>query len=80
MMGSAASSAGSGWGGVPRDSFKLLEAGKASGELATFGAGCYWGTEKYFVDVFGKQHPGALRAAAVGFMGGGRSATYEEVW
>ena len=29
-------------------------------ELATFGAGCYWGTEKYFAVNFQKQHPGAI--------------------
>ena len=68
------------WDAVPRDSYKTLKAGTAPGELATFGAGCYWGTEKYFAGVFAKKHPGAILASAVGFMGGSRPATYEEVW
>eukprot|EP01004_Peranema_trichophorum_P009833 NODE_8584_length_665_cov_39.234317_g7959_i0.p1 GENE.NODE_8584_length_665_cov_39.234317_g7959_i0~~NODE_8584_length_665_cov_39.234317_g7959_i0.p1 ORF type:complete len:172 (+),score=24.65 NODE_8584_length_665_cov_39.234317_g7959_i0:62-577(+) len=33
-------------------------------EKATFGAGCYWGTEKFFRKAF------QLSSAAVGFMGG----------
>ena len=36
-------------------------------QLATFGAGCFWGTEKYFKD-FGKAH-GGLVDMRVGFMG-----------
>ena len=44
----------------------LLGAPPAS--LATFGAGCYWGTEKYFRD-FGKVHPGGILDMRVGFMG-----------
>ena len=36
--------------------------------LATFGAGCYWGTEKYFATNFAKQHPKAILGHAVGFM------------
>ena len=35
--------------------------------LATFGAGCYWGTEKYF-RTFGETHPGIVDMR-VGFMG-----------
>ena len=37
-------------------------------QLATFGAGCYWGTEKYFRQ-FGEAHPGAITDMRVGFMG-----------
>ena len=29
-------------------------------ELATFGAGCYWGTEKYFLVNFQKEFPGSI--------------------
>jgi len=36
---------------------------------ACFGAGCYWGTEKYFVKNFVKQNPGTTVTGAVGFMG-----------
>ena len=36
---------------------------------ATFGAGCYWGTEKYFVDYFkDTRNQQALLGYAVGFM------------
>ncbi len=38
----------------------LAMTGQKGEELATFGAGCYWGTEKYIVNVFGKKHPGAI--------------------
>lgn len=49
-------------------------------ELATFGAGCYWGTEKFFRKDFQKQFPGALRSATVGFMGGDKpNPSYREV-
>jgi peptide-methionine (S)-S-oxide reductase len=37
-------------------------------ELATFGAGCYWGTEKYFRD-FAAAHQGGVVDMRVGFMG-----------
>ena len=37
-------------------------------ELATFGAGCYWGTEKYYAVNYEKAHPGAILGQAVGFM------------
>jgi len=36
---------------------------------ACFGAGCYWGTEKYFVKDFVKKNPGVTVKGAVGFMG-----------
>ena len=37
-------------------------------ELATFGAGCFWGTEKYYVKTFQEKFPGALLGYAIGFM------------
>ena len=37
--------------------------------LATFGAGCYWGTEKFFCTDFAKKYPqGAIIGTSVGFM------------
>ena len=39
-------------------------------EKATFGAGCYWGTEKYFKEDFGKKKfPTSAIEGKVGFMG-----------
>ena len=38
-------------------------------QLATFGAGCYWGTEKYFAQDFAQRYPpGAIIGTSVGFM------------
>ena len=37
-------------------------------ELATLGAGCYWGTQKFIVEDLGTQRPGAILGHAVGFM------------
>ena len=42
--------------------------GQPGEELATFGAGCYWGTEKYIVSKLGALRPGAILGQAVGFM------------
>jgi len=42
--------------------------GSPGEELATFGAGCYWGTEKYYVKNFQKLFPGAVLGSSVGFM------------
>ena len=42
--------------------------GSEGEELATFGAGCYWGTEKFFVKNFQKIYPGAILGSSVGFM------------
>lgn len=51
--------------------------------LATFGAGCYWGTEKYFKDFASKKAPpGGVVDMRVGFMGGPDAApnpSYEAV-
>lgn len=50
---------------------------------ACFGAGCYWGTEKFFVKDFGqKLKPGSIIRGAVGFMGpktAKPNPTYNEV-
>ena len=50
--------------GAPWEGIKAMEAG----EPATFGAGCYWGTEKYFARDFEAEHPGSILASSVGFM------------
>jgi len=51
--------------------------------LACFGAGCYWGTEKYFAKNFEKQFPGSILGTSVGFMNPDKNAPpnpeYEEV-
>ncbi len=52
------------------------------GELFTAGAGCFWGTEKFYQSTFQAAHPGAITFAAVGFMGPEGSAadpSYEDV-
>lgn len=49
---------------------------------ACFGAGCYWGTEKFFFKDFNKSFPGSIIAGAVGFMGPSTAKanpTYREV-
>ena len=52
-------------------------------ELACFGAGCYWGTEKYFAKNFEKMFPGSILGTSVGFMNPDTNASpnpeYEEV-
>ena len=35
-------------------------------ELATFGAGCYWGTEKFYANEFAQKYPGAILGTSVG--------------
>lgn len=52
-----------------------MAATKAGAELATFGAGCFWGTEKFFRKQFGAN----LISAIVGYMGGASKASYEDV-
>ncbi len=42
-------------------------------ELATFGAGCFWGTEKFFR----KQFKDQLASTMVGYMGGSSKASYD---
>ena len=36
--------------------------------VATFGAGCYWGTEKFFIKDFNQLYPGSILRTSVGFM------------
>jgi peptide-methionine (S)-S-oxide reductase len=51
-------------------------------QLATFGAGCYWGTEKYFRSFAAALPAGAVADMRVGFMGGPEaqpSPSYEDV-
>jgi peptide-methionine (S)-S-oxide reductase len=52
-----------------------MAASKAGVELATFGAGCFWGTEKFFRKQFGSN----LISAMVGYMGGASKSSYEDV-
>jgi peptide-methionine (S)-S-oxide reductase len=56
---------GGGAGGNPR---KWKHEPESNQELATFGAGCYWGTEKFFATEFAEKHPGAILGTSVGFM------------
>merc|ERR1711988_921578 len=72
-MGNAPGKAESGWQG--------LDGMGPQANTAVFGAGCYWGTEAYFVEKFGGAR-GALEATAVGFMGpkgAWLNPTYEQV-
>ena len=53
-------------------------------DRATFGAGCYWGTESFFANNLETKRPGCVRATSVGFMGPeppreGEFPTYKEV-
>ena len=52
-------------------------------QLATFGAGCFWGTEKYYARDFAKEFPGSILGTSVGFMNPDPNAaanpTYEAV-
>ena len=48
--------------------------GQKGEELATFGAGCYWGTERYMVNKLGEQYKGAVLGNAVGFMSPNKEA------
>ena len=62
------------------ENWKHIEGGF---ELATFGAGCYWGTQKYFQSDFAQAHPGVILGTSVGFMSpdpnGVKNPTYREV-
>lgn len=62
------------------DAWKALE--KLPGATATLGAGCYWGTEKFYAKNFAKKYPGSILGAAVGFMAPGAAKanpSYQEV-
>ena len=37
-------------------------------ELTTLGAGCYWGTEKFYAKDFNAKHPDSILGTKVGFM------------
>ena len=59
---------------------------RSDGDLdrATFGAGCYWGTERWFANNLETKRPGCVRATSVGFMGPeppreGEFPTYKQV-
>ena len=66
-----------------RCSMKYKLQGVPSEELATFGAGCYWGTEKWYVTNFQKKFPDCLLGYGVGFMSADENApanpTYRQV-
>ena len=49
--------------------FKAMPLKTSGVATATFGAGCYWGTEKWFAKDFNEDTPGSVLATAVGFMG-----------
>lgn len=51
--------------GTSRTSASATGTCAAGGELATFGAGCFWGTERYF-QKFQEAHPGAISSMTVG--------------
>ena len=48
--------------------------GQKGEELATFGAGCYWGTERFIVNKLGEEYKGAILGNAVGFMSPNKDA------
>lgn len=54
---------------ITPDEWVSVTGGDLPGETATFGAGCYWGTEKYIANDFARRHPKAILGTAVGFMG-----------
>ena len=63
------------WESIPQrgtDASKWIMNGKE--ELATLGAGCYWGTEKFYADNFEKMYPGAVLGSQVGFMSPDKNA------
>ena len=72
-------------GEVELDSDKWADAVGNSDDIrvATFGAGCFWGTEKFFAKDFAKRFPDSIIATQVGFMNPDQnkfvSPTYEEV-
>mmetsp|Transcript_2221 Transcript_2221/g.6030 ORF Transcript_2221/g.6030 Transcript_2221/m.6030 type:complete len:266 (-) Transcript_2221:392-1189(-) len=67
-MGGAAAAAKADIPSMVTASGKVAPA-QESWELATFGAGCFWGTEAFFRRDFSRDHPGSIKSTAVGFMG-----------
>lgn len=53
--------------GDPDDWIDLVNANENL-MVACFGAGCFWGTEKFFAKDFAKKHPEAIIGTSVGFM------------
>lgn len=70
-------------GGGSGDSGKWNNDPENGEELATFGAGCYWGTEKFYATEFASKYPDAILGTSVGFMHPDQAArpnpTYREV-
>ena len=52
-------------------------------QIATFGAGCFWGTEKFYSKDYAEQNPDSIIATSVGYMNPVakkfENPTYEEV-
>ncbi len=71
----------------PKNAHVVMEVDQATGKQisgrACFGAGCYWGTEKYFRHDFAKRNKsGSILDCAVGFMGPAsapKNPSYEDV-
>ena len=58
---------------------KKTKEGGMIASRACFAAGCYWGTENYIKNKFGKAHTGWIVEGKVGFMGGrGIDPSYKE--
>lgn len=55
----------------PKPSAGAAEGGGSISNKVCFGAGCYWGTEKYFMKNFNNKEPyvGKIKFGYVGFMG-----------
>lgn len=65
------------------DPTKWIHETEGNKKLATFGAGCYWGTEKFFCTDFAQMYPDAILGTSVGFMSPNPNAmknpTYRQV-
>ena len=71
------------WKGLERGDNPQEWKSNGSIQLATLGAGCFWGTEKYIARDFAKKHPGSILGTSVGFMNPDpamvETPSYEEV-